>query len=184
MAGFDDNPEFCDIRNMKIIPINSAKIMYGADVGGAGINGIGLITFDNLEAGSQWELNPVLEDNDRGGQTIVAFEFKGTFIVLQNNYQDMRPALSNMTHYQPSDFDLFLKAISEQANGDMMWITCDEPTVAVNDWHLTWAITQKDLSPLLTINITGIMSIDMIDAASIPFFTQYWNLGYVVHTIN
>ncbi len=154
-----------NIVNWKIIPIDEITLTIG-DL---------ILDIYNLRKGSQWSLKPILRANDAGGQSTVGFIFTGNFIVQQNNYQDMLPALSKMAHAKDfSDFYLQLTK-TNQTNTAFMWLstngvvpggTEEKPTeipIKLKSWTVNWEISQNDLYPLLTINIKGLLSLDAID---------------------
>ena len=150
-----------DPREYNVIPIHHIRI---------GIAGGGDFYY-NLEDGSEWKFAPVEKQTDRAGARIVAFVFEGTFIVLQNDYQNMLDGFRHLIQYKPSDFDLFLapgysvpwREYAEgnsQELGNFMQISVDTSTTApfVKDWHGTFSLSENKESPRLIIKIRGVLS--------------------------
>ena len=157
-----------DVREFKFIPIHHIRI---------GINGGGDYYY-NLEEGSQWSLIPVLRPNDRGGNRIVAWKFEGTFVVLQNNYEDNLAGFTNIINYPVGDFDLWLAPgyatttnewteWSSDMNSGFFQISYDSGNSKVKQWHATFDLKQSKETPRATIQISGLFSSDMFDSGTI-----------------
>lgn len=161
-----------DPREYKIIPTHHIRI---------GIAGGGDYYY-NLEDGSSWTLAPILRKTDRGGDRIVGFIFTGTFIVLQNNYQDNNAGFTNIIANQPTDFDMWLypgyatpwqteEDWNSQDNGAHIHFTADDVLLAgtmnVKDWHANFSINESKESPRLTINIQGYFSNDLFTKCNV-----------------
>lgn len=141
----------------------------------------------NLKKGSTFEFQPILTDNDFGGQTIVGFKLTSKLIVIQNNYEELMPMLRRFTAHNfggnhaltaPTFFAIELsndKSFEDVDNDERIFfnIVSNNQTALVKDFNLTWSIAQNDIAPELTINIQGLFSRDIINLTNLPIFKQY-----------
>ncbi len=154
-----------DITKMKIMPIGTINLMTSA--GGPlrfGEFGGNNYPESVLGSNSQWAFEPILRDNDRGGQTPAAYKFTGEFEVLVNDYWNYWTDLKDKMKAKITDFDLQLYAPSGQSGGDNMYISADS-TINVKEWHATVKFSQSGLYPKLTIYVKGLFSVDVLDMA-------------------
>lgn len=154
---------FQDTHMWKFIPISAITMMIPTR---------GAVTFANLKKGSQYKLEPINRKNDAGGETTVAYQFSGTFIVIQNNYQDMLPALHAMVVNNPTDTSIHLTSGGNQPNGATMTIDLNYATLQLRDLSVKISFSQSDFTPDLLINVSGIFSRELFESTTLPIFNQ------------
>lgn len=141
----------------------------------------------NLKKGSTFDFQPILTDNDLGGQTIVGFKLSSKLIVVQNNYEELMPMLRRFTRLTPGGNHLYTmpvflafelsndKSLEGEENDERLFINfvSNNQTILVKDFNLTWSITQNDIAPELIIELKGFFSKDLIELTNLPIFKQY-----------
>ncbi len=157
------NDTFNDLTKWKQIPIESVIFTT---------QNAGNITFYNFEEDSNWSIDQILEENDRGGQTAVGYLFNCTLNPIQTNFQDMKDFLKDVARNPIIDFDLSLKpsSINPLHNGASAWISADNDAL-VRTWNVTFKIDIKDGNPRLSIIIKGVFSLDVFENST-PLFQQ------------
>lgn len=127
--------------------------------------------FKYPEADSTFSIEPITVPTDIGGVRVVAWQLLVNAIFGYNDFETMQPALEAIARRKLNDVDLHLKALSGQAGGAYMWISNDGIGLLVRDYSATWKVESAEFRPRLSINCTGIYSVDAIEVTP-GFFAE------------
>lgn len=146
-------PTFNDIQRLRLIPIQEISFDTVS---------LTNIKFQCLETDSNWRITPVLQPNDRGGQTVVARKLEATAVIPFTDYETL------LGVFQAIDTDvvisglLHLKAMEGQSAGGEMKVGFNGVTGWLTEYHVIWRIESAEQRARLTLEMTGLFSVDII----------------------
>lgn len=158
---------FNDIKKWKLMPIHQIILSVPDETVGP------TITFEQFRKGSKWDLNAVTDTDDNGFQRVVAYEFNGEFLPVQNDLNAMTPAINAVNQNGITDFDLFLQGPSNMVGKSGGWIgtngTVNGQPLKLSKWNAKMTMTQDGLYPVLTIAVQGLFSKDLFEMINAKF---------------
>lgn len=146
-------PTFSDITDVRLIPVHEVTVNAAT---------LTNIKFQCLEADSNWRLVPITQPNDRGGLTVVARKLEATMVIPFTNYETLLGIFEALDLQVITSAELHLKAAEGQTAGGEMKLGFDGTSGWVTDYHVTWSIESTEQRGRLTLEITGLYSVDII----------------------
>jgi len=154
---------YTDIKQWRVLPIYQINISYPSTEGG------GLYLYlRNFKNGATCEINPMLRDNDEGGQKIVGLKVEANFALFQNNLETMRPTLDFISNYTPDGIYIYLynlQQLDHNWNGEMIKLDLlNEPSqiAAHKNFNLTWKMGVNNQEPEIQFSLKGYLTKDVL----------------------
>lgn len=146
-------PTFNDIQRLRLIPIHEMTV-----------NTVSLtnIKFQCLEADSNWRITPITQPNDRGGLTVVARKLEATIVIPFTDYETLLGVFQALDTDVVTSGYLHLKAAEGQSAGGEMKVGFDGAEGWLTEYHAVWRIESVEQRARLTIELTGLFSLDII----------------------
>lgn len=122
------------------------------------------ITFETLTKGSTFSFSPIVRKNDTGGSRVVAYKLDISAIIMQNNWTDTRNLEWALATNNPLDIEMILRRENYAASDHKITVTFDD-SIDVFKWNSNYIKNSGDF-PTMTLNITGVMSVDLQDISA------------------
>ncbi|MBX3044917.1 MAG: hypothetical protein KIT33_09805 [Candidatus Kapabacteria bacterium] len=163
---------FKDFNKWEILPIHSVALKFGNN---------NAYELEALEASSSFAIRPVLDENDLGASTIVAYALEGSISVIQNNFKAFKGLVQDV---QSQNLTMvWIKLYSElqdsnkliDVNGPPQYGQTPRGALNLETYSITPEIVMSKPSAQIKFNITGYLSAEIISQHYDLLIQQSWS---------
>jgi len=144
---------FNDITKWYLLPLNYVALLINSNT----------YNFYKNEEKTSLTLDPVLEPNDVGGETIVGYTFIINIAPAANDLGNFVNLLKDIKAVEPTSVTVYLG--KNGAGNPAVPITTSQSTLTVKNWSASWNL-KADKDTEIGIKLTGVFSVDLVTVTS------------------